>query len=113
MNSTLAGRQGEAHAAAYLRKHGYSILAAGYRSRFGEIDLIARKRGITAIVEVKSRSDDSFAKALEFVDARKQRRIRMTAQQWLAQQEDDPQLRFDVIEVYPGGRIHHIENAFD
>lgn len=113
MNSTLAGRQGEAQAAAYLRKRGYTILAAGYRSRYGEIDLIARKRGITAVVEVKARSGDGFAKALEFVDSRKQERIRLTARQWLAQQTDDPQLRFDVIEIYPGGRIHHIENAFE
>ena len=48
MNTTLAGRRGEALAAAYLRKKGYCILAAGYRSPYGEIDLIARRRGVTA-----------------------------------------------------------------
>ena len=53
-----------------------------------------------------------FAQAMEYVDARKQQRIRLTAQQWLAQQTDDPQVRFDVVEVYPGGRVRHIENAF-
>lgn len=112
MSTTLQGRGGEAQAAAYLRKQGYRILAAGYRSRFGEIDLIARKRGITAIVEVKTRRDDSFAKAMEFVDWHKQQKLKLTAQQWLGTQSDDPQLRFDVIEVYPGGKINHIENAF-
>ena len=50
MNTTLAGRRGEALAAAYLRKKGYCILAAGYRSPFGEIDLIARGGGVTPMV---------------------------------------------------------------
>ena len=109
----LTGRQGEAQAAEYLRRRGYRILEAGYRSRYGENDLIAEKRGIIAMVEVKTRGDDRFAQALEAVDGPKRRRIRLTALQWLGQQEHEPQLRFDVIEVYPGGRIHHIEDAFE
>ncbi len=113
MKASLVGRQGEAQAADYLRRRGYRIIEAGYRSRYGEIDLIAEKRGIVAIVEVKTRSGDRFAQALEAVDGPKRRRIRLTALQWLAQQEREPQLRFDVIEVYPGGKINHIENAFE
>ena len=105
MNTTLAGKKGEALAAEYLRKKGYTLLEAGYRSRYGEIDLIVKKRGIVAMVEVKSRKSDRFAKALEAVDAHKQQRLR--------QQEKPPQIRFDVIEVYPGGEIHHLENAFE
>lgn len=65
MNTTLAGKRGEALAAEYLRKKGYTLLEAGYRSRYGEIDLIVKKRGIVAMVEVKSRKSDRFAKALE------------------------------------------------
>ncbi len=113
MKASLVGRRGEAQAADYLRRRGYRIIKAGYRSRYGEIDLIAEKRGIVAIVEVKTRSGDRFAQALEAVDGPKRRRIRLTALQWLAQQEREPQLRFDVIEVYPGGKINHIENAFE
>lgn len=105
MKASLVGRRGEAQAADYLRRRGYRIIEAGYRSRYGEIDLIAEKRGIVAIVEVKTRSGDRFAQALEAVDGPKRRRIRLTALQWLAQQEREPQLRFDVIEVYPGGKI--------
>ena len=104
MKASLVGRRGEAQAADYLRRRGYRIIEAGYRSRYGEIDLIAEKRGIVAIVEVKTRSGDRFAQALEVVDGPKRRRIRLTALQWLAQQEREPQLRFDVIEVYPGGK---------
>ena len=113
MKASLVGRRGDAQAADYLRRRGYRIIEAGYRSRYGEIDLIAEKRGIVAIVEVKTRSGDRFAQALEAVDGPKRRRIRLTALQWLAQQEREPQLRFDVIEVYPGGKINHIENAFE
>ena len=113
MKASLVGRRGEAQAADYLRRRGYRIIEAGYRSRYGEIDLIAEKRGIVALVEVKTRSGDRFAQALEAVDGPKRRRIRLTALQWLAQQEREPQLRFDVIEVYPGGKINHIENAFE
>ena len=113
MNTTLAGKQGEALAAEYLRKKGYTLLEAGYRSRYGEIDLIVQKRGIVVMVEVKSRKSDHFAKALEAVDSHKQQRLRLTALQWLAAQEKPPQIRFDVIEVYPGGKIHHLKNAFE
>lgn len=113
MNTTLAGKRGEALAAEYLRKKGYTLLEAGYRSRYGEIDLIVKKRGIVAMVEVKSRKSDRFAKALEAVDAHKQQRLRLTALQWLGEQEKPPQIRFDVIEVYSGGEIHHLENAFE
>lgn len=113
MKTSLTGRRGEAQAADYLRRRGYRILEAGYRSRYGEIDLIAEKRGIIAMVEVKTRSGDGFAQAMEAVDGPKRRRIRLTALQWLAQQDKEPQLRFDVIEVYPGGRINHIEDAFE
>ena len=60
----LTGRQGEAQAAEYLRRRGYRILEAGYRSRYGEIDLIAEKRGIIAMVEVKTRCDDRDRKSV-------------------------------------------------
>lgn len=115
----LLGRWGEAEAAKYLRKKGYTIVAANYRTRFGEIDLIARKGGFLAFVEVKLRKDDSHGAAMEFVDARKQQRLRTTATLYLAQHETELQPRFDVIEVYaPQGlngkvkSINHLENAF-
>ena len=111
-NSNTLGAWGEEKAARFLTERGYTVLERNFHSRYGEIDLIARRRGVTAMVEVKARASDRFAQAMEYVDARKQQRIRLTAQQWLAQQTDDPQVRFDVVEVYPGGRVRHIENAF-
>lgn len=119
MNSRMLGRWGEAQAADWLRRHGYEVVASGYRSRFGEIDLIAVKEPWLAFVEVKLRRDASFAQAREFVDRRKQERIRATAQMYLAQHPTGLQPRFDVAEVYaPDGvdtkapRIRYWENAF-
>ena len=111
--------RGEALAAAYLRKKHYRIVASGYRSRFGEIDLIAENRKYLVFVEVKLRKNDRFASAMEYVDYRKQNRIRTTAQVYLSENPTDLQPRFDVIEIYaPQGletqkpEIHHLEDAF-
>lgn len=117
--NNLAGAWGEAQAAEYLRKKHYEIVAANYRCRFGEIDLIAKNRKFLVFVEVKLRKSASFAAAREFVNRQKQDRIRMTASIYLSQNETDLQPRFDVIEVYaPEGTatahpdIVHLEDAF-
>ena len=113
--NNLLGAWGEALAAEYLRKKHYMILASGYRCRFGEIDLIARKGPYIVFVEVKTRKDESFAAAREFVTPAKQERVRKTAMLWLQQNDVDLQPRFDVIEIVGQGRrqtIRHMENAF-
>ena len=115
----MLGAWGETLAAEYLRKKKYKLLAAGYRCRFGEIDLIAANRKYMIFVEVKTRKDGDFALAREFVDTRKQGRIRSTAEMYLSQNPTRLQPRFDVIEVYaPQGtqtkdpQINHLEGAF-
>ena len=115
----ISGHWGEAAAADYLRKKRYEIVACNYHTRFGEIDLIARSRKHVVFVEVKTRRDDRYAQAREFVTGKKQARIRASAEIWLEKHETDLQPRFDVIEVYaPEGtktlfpEIHHLENAF-
>ena len=86
MNSgKLRGAWGEALAAEYLRKKRYKLVAAGYSCKFGEIDLIVADRKFLVFVEVKLRRSADFAKAAEFVDRRKQDRIRMTASMYLTQ----------------------------
>ncbi len=117
--NNLAGAWGEATAAEYLRKKGYRILASGFRSRFGEIDLIARNRKTLIFVEVKTRKSADFAMAREYVDKRKQEKIRTTAAFYLSQNPVDLPARFDVIEIYaPDGtatarpEINHLEDAF-
>jgi len=117
--SRLLGRWGEGLAADYLRKKGYSILAANWRCRFGEIDLIAADRMYLCFVEVKLRKNDAFGQAGAFVDRRKQEKLRTTAQLYLTQNEMSLQPRFDVVEIYaPQGMdtkrpdVRHLENAF-
>ena len=117
--SKLTGAWGEALAAEYLRKKRYKIVASGYRSRFGEIDLIVSNRKYLVFVEVKLRKSGSFASAREYVDQRKQDKLRITASIYLSKFPTALQPRFDVIEIYaPQGRqttapkIHHMEDAF-
>lgn len=118
--SKLSGAWGEALAAEYLRKKRYNIVAAGYRCRYGEIDLIVENKKYLVFVEVKLRKNASFAQAGEYVDFRKQNRIRTTASMFLSENPTQLQPRFDVIEIYaPEGtatrtpKIEHTEDAFE
>lgn len=115
----LLGRWGESVVAEDLRRRGCTILAAGWHCRMGEIDLIASDGTYLRLVEVKLRKDARFAQAREFVDHRKQEKLRLAAQLYLAENPTALQPRFDVAEVYaPEGiatkepKIIYIENAF-
>ena len=117
--SKLNGAWGEALAAEFLRKKHYKIVAAGYRSRFGEIDLIAKDKRNLIFAEVKLRKNADFAAGREYVNRAKQDRIRATASVYLSQNPTHLQPRFDVIEIYaPDGtrtanpEITHLEDAF-
>ena len=107
--NNLAGAWGERIAAEYLRKKRYKLLASGYRCRFGEIDLIVCDRKFLVFVEVKLRKSAQFAKALEYVDRRKQDRIRTTAEIYLSQNPTELQPRFDVIEIYAPEGMETVE----
>ena len=114
------GPWGESLAAKTLRRGGYRIVERNFRSRFGEIDLIAENGVYLVFVEVKLRKTDRFGQAREFVDARKQQRIRATAMLWLEEHDCALQPRFDVIEIYaPDGMdtkrpaVRHLEDAFE
>ena len=118
--SGLLGHWGEGLAANFLRDRGYVILAANWRCRFGEIDLIASDGTCLCFVEVKLRKSDAFGSAAGFVDRRKQERLRAAAGLYLSQEGDGGlQPRFDVVEIYaPQGaatrrpEISLMENAF-
>lgn len=115
----LTGSWGEALAADYLRQKRYTIEAMGFRSRYGEIDLIAKDKKHLVFVEVKLRKSADYAAARDFVDSHKQDRIRVTASVYLSLHPTKLQPRFDVIEIYaPQGMdtlapvIEHMEDAF-
>ena len=111
------GARGETLAARYLRKSGYTLLDHGFRTRMGEIDLIAKKDGFLAFVEVKTRKEDALVAGEWAVDVKKQRRIIAAARAYLARSREELQPRFDVIAITLTGTgtvkdLKHYENAF-
>lgn len=114
------GAWGEAMVANWLRDKGCRLLSAGYHCRYGEIDLIAEEAGVLCFVEVKLRSNLEAGLPREYVTAAKQRRLRATAQWYLATHDmAERPARFDVAEVYTDGqrspqntKLRYIKNAF-
>lgn len=103
----------------FLQESGYEIVARTYRSRYGEIDLIARDASYLVFVEVKTRKSAHFSEAREAVSRWKIQKLRQTAEMYLVEHETALQPRFDVIEIYaPQGtgterpEILHLEDAF-
>lgn len=112
----ISGKAGEYAASRHLIQQGYRLICTNYRSRYGEIDIIAQKGEYIVFAEVKARSQSFAGLPREAVDVRKQRRIIKTALMYLAEQGGGMQPRFDVIEVTEKGgktEISHIVNAFD
>ncbi len=114
------GAAGELLAARYLRKKGYTLLAANYRTRFGEIDIIAANRKYIAFVEVKQRDSAAIYTPQEAVTPAKQQRIIRTAMLYLQTHETDLQPRFDVIAIVTDDKdplkvrsLVHLPAAFD
>lgn len=93
------GLLGEVMAARYLRAEGYLIAEANFRTRQGEVDIIAQRDDMLIFCEVKTRSNTAIALPRESVDARKQRRIVLAALQYVRQIHFNGVMRFDVIEV--------------
>jgi putative endonuclease len=111
------GISGEDLACAELRRRGYEILERRYRTRFGEIDIIAKDGDTVVFVEVKARLTDDFGGAAAAVTGWKQRRIAAMAVDYLARRRlHDCPCRFDVVAVdieEAGPRITVYANAFD
>jgi putative endonuclease len=108
-----AGLSAEARATAWLMAKGYRILAKRFRSPYGEIDIVARRRNLLAFVEVKARA--SLDDAAYAVTPRQQLRIIDAAQAWLMTHPEhaDFDLRFDVILIAPRRLPRHLLAAFD
>ena len=113
--SALLGRAGQRAAEDFLRRNGYEIAALNYRRARCEIDIIARRGGYTAFVEVKTLRSVIYGEPREAVTLVKQKHIIRAAWAYVAEFEVQGDLRFDVVEVMVRDgetRIVHIENAF-
>ena len=106
------GHRGEWLAAAALFLKGFRIVARRYRTKLGEIDLIARRGDLVLIVEVKARA--TLIEAMDAIASTSERRIEAAADLWLARQPDYARLslRFDMVAVLPRRWPVHVENAF-
>ena len=114
----VLGRFGEDCAHAYLVESGWTILARNYRFGRREVDLVARRGGLVAFVEVKTRGGGRYGAPEEAVTRLKQREIEAVAREYLWRHRlDDVDVRFDVVAIVAGrGRqpvlIEHLEDAW-
>jgi putative endonuclease len=110
------GRAGEAFAAAWLERQGWTVLARNARTAAGELDLVCREGETLVFVEVKWRERHVADSPLAAVDARKRARLARAAACWCAQHGQDGAIRLDVVGLtgpLDGGcRVEHIRNAF-
>ena len=107
------GLSAESRAAVYLMAKGYRILAKRFRTPYGEIDIVARRRNLLVFIEVKARA--SLDDAAYAVTPRQQARIIDAAQGWLAAHPEHAEfdLRFDAILIAPRHLPRHLLAAFD
>lgn len=105
------GREGEDRACQYLRQQGYEIIARNWRSRFGEIDIIARDKESLVFVEVKARSKAGFGGPEAALGVHKRKRVVATAKAYLSVVESDLPVRFDLVALQ-GGKITLYKGAF-
>ena len=111
------GKRGELLARNYLRKKGYRILETNYRTRFGEIDIIARQKNTLVFIEVRTKNSTSFGTPEESLTAKKARHLRAAAYQYLHVHDKLPELwriDFVAVEIDDKGkptRIEIFENA--
>ena len=102
------GKWGEELAAGYLRDKGYQIIFRNFYSKYGELDIVAKRNNLLVFVEVKTRTQDYYGSPAEAVDARKRRHMTYAANFFVHRfgfQNVD--MRFDVIEIH----LNHLENV--
>ena len=117
--SVIRGKMGELAAARYLRDGGYEIIDANFKTRLGEIDIIAFKDDFVVFCEVKTRENDAHGRPAEYVTYSKRRKLIIAALQFMKMYNIENRMRFDVLEVYIGrngdyrnAKINHIKSAF-
>ncbi len=109
------GKEGEKIAHDFLEKNGYEIKCKNYRYLKSEIDVIAQKDDILAVVEVRARSNDQIIAIADTITKKKIQLLVMGANQYVIENDLDMEVRFDVITILKNKKIfkiEHIESAF-
>ena len=116
MDKRQIGDLGESFAASYYEKTGYKVVCRNFTCHGGEIDVIAENEDTLIFVEVKTRKADSLTEPKQAVDKRKIHRLTVAANCFLAENESEKQIQFDVFEVWQNNgkvfKFNRIENAF-
>ncbi len=117
MDKRLIGVLGEKLVCKWYTDRKYKLLSVNYKTRLGEVDIIAQYKNTVVFIEVKTRKDNKFSQAREAVTYSKQQKIKAAARQYISSHNlDDKTIRFDVAEVYHRDskpEINIIENAFE
>jgi putative endonuclease len=109
------GKQGEALAIEFLQQKGYEILETNWIFQKAEIDIIAQKDSVLAIVEVKTRSSIDFGLPQDFVTPKKIQLLVKAVNEYVLSKDLEVQVRFDIIAIHKEGteyNLEHIEEAF-
>lgn len=102
------GKSGEELAAVYLQTQGYQIIFRNFHSKYGELDIVAKKNNCLVFIEVKTRTQDRFGTPGESVDDRKQKHMTYAAKYFVQRFGfHHADMRFDVIEIL----LNHLENV--
>jgi len=113
--ASTRGQSAEQQALEFLQAQGLKLIARNFRARGGELDLVMDHAGTLAIVEVRARGRSRHGHAAETVDARKQRRIVLATQVFLAAHPGHAQspLRFDIVALDADTPLQWLRGAFD
>jgi len=108
------GRAGEEKACRELKKNGYIIIGHNYKTRFGEIDIIARDKGELVFIEVRTREKNEFIHPAETITYRKQKHLIKAAEIYLKREKPTSftGIRFDVVAITLPDKVEIIKNAF-
>ncbi|MCB9555074.1 MAG: YraN family protein [Deltaproteobacteria bacterium] len=114
-STTARGQRAEALACAHLIENGYRIIERNVRARIGEIDIVAEEGEVLCFVEVRSKHDAEHGDPLETINRPKQRRILRAAERYLAADQAQRYVRFDVIGIVyqPELQVTLVRDAFD
>ncbi|WP_282030321.1 YraN family protein [Winogradskyella eximia] len=109
------GKKGEQIAVDFLLKNSYDIIERNYRFQKAEVDIIAQKGDVLAIVEVKTRSTIDFGNPQDFVKPKQIKNLVKAVDEYVNENNLDIEVRFDIIAIVKnkkGFEIEHLENAF-
>ena len=107
------GKLGEKLAVDFLQQNGYEILETNWTFQKAEIDIIAQKDSVLAVVEVKTRSSTEFGLPQDFVKPKKIQLLVKAVNEYVVSNDLDAEVRFDIMAIYKDGKDYKIEHILD